>query len=84
MSATITPCPFCGGSELVSGVTLTYCGDGEGGGKRYSQPSCKSCGAVGPHAYFDGDEIDEDDAERIAIDAWNNRSAAAIGRSKEE
>lgn len=63
-------CPFCGGSHISDGESMTQ---GVINGKVVTtvQSMCEDCGACGPVAYLDIDEVDYGDVKAIA--AWNRR-----------
>lgn len=63
----VTPCPFCGSTDISDGEILTGTPDG----RTYTQSECQDCKAVGPAAYLAADEVDYGCVKAIA--AWNRR-----------
>ena len=67
MSQCVLPCPFCGEAEDISDGEVLI----EIEGKHYKQSECGGCGALGPRAEMEPDEVDYGDVK--ARKAWNRR-----------
>lgn len=62
-------CPFCGSTDISEGEVLSETPNG----RVTTQSMCRGCGALGPEAKLDVDEVDYGSVKSTA--AWNRRAA---------
>lgn len=76
MEKIIKTCPWCGATALMRKEPIRYLWHDNRGyvEEYYYELQCSRCAATAPYGRYDTIHAKPEEAERLAIDAWNARA----------